>query len=172
MGSEAESFGEALFAPFRDAWLAARTRFAILAEVGVDAAAVNVEAYYSNVIIAGDVGSRDLSAAVERTARNVPGVFGVSNRVRVRGAECLRAGTTDAEIRTALTARLRAARMLRGAIIVVDSVYDGVVRLTGVAPRRGESEAAFALALDVPGVRRVINDVILQPEPTIAANAA
>ncbi len=104
--------------------------------------------------------------------RGLAGVNGVSNRIRVGDKPCLRIGGTDAEIRVAVTARLRQARALRGSIVVVDSVYDGVVRLTGVARDADTCSAAFALAVDVPGVRRVINDMTLQTdEPAGDADA-
>ncbi len=162
-GSESDSLAVAIFRPFRDAWLAARARFTVLAEAGSAAGHVNVEAFRSKIILTGDVPSRETSDTVERAARRVPGVVGISNQLRIRGDQCLRSGSTDAEIRTAVTARLRTARELRGSIIVVDSVYDGVVRLTGGARDAVACNAAFALAVDVVGVRRLINDVTLQP---------
>jgi hyperosmotically inducible protein len=170
-GSESLRYGEALFAPFRDAWIAARARFAILAVVGREAADVTVEAYRGNVVLAGEVptqdGARRAVAAVDRLA----GATGVSNRIRVRGAHAPRVGCCDAEIRTAVTGRLRSAPELRDGIIGVDSVYDGVVRLTGASPHAGAIDRAFELALGVPGVRRVINDVVLQPDPAADGDA-
>ena len=56
--------------------------------------------------------------------------------------------------------------------MVVDSVYDGVVRLTGVACDAYTCSAAFALAVDVPGVRRVINDMTLQTDEPVGATDA
>jgi osmotically-inducible protein OsmY len=163
--TELPSLSAALFQPFSDAWLAARSRFALLASLGIDAADIAVEAYRGSVILAGDVGSRAASDAAERAVREVPSVVGVANRLRVRGEECVRGGATDAEIRTGVTAQLRHALPLRGSIVTVESVYDGVVRLAGVARDVRVSEMAFELAHAVPGVRRVINDVVLATEP-------
>ena len=160
--SESETIAEAVFAPFRDAWIAARARFRLLSTLGSEVAEVNVEAWRANVILAGDVATSELREAAERVARGLAGVIGVSNRIRVRGEQSLRIGGSDAEIRVAVTARLRQARELRGSIVVVDSVYDGVVRLTGAARDADAATTAFTLAVDVPGVRRVINDVALQ----------
>ncbi len=162
--TEMPSLGEALFGPFWDAWLAARTRFTLLARLGTDAAEVGVEAFRGNVILAGDVGRSETRDEAERIVRTSAGVHGVSNRIRVRGAHCLRPGTTDAEIRTTVNAELRNARTLRGSIVTVESVYDGVVRLAGAARNAHASTTAFDLAVAVPGVRRVIDDVVLQAE--------
>jgi len=163
--TELPSLSEALFQPFSDAWLAARSRFALLASLGLDAADIGVEAYRGNVILAGAVASRESSNAAEGAVRDVPGIIGVSNRLRVRGEECFRGGATDAEIRTGVTAQLRHALPLRGSIITVESVYDGVVRLAGVARDARASAIAFELTHAVPGVRRVINDVALDTQP-------
>jgi osmotically-inducible protein OsmY len=163
--TELPSFGEALLQPFSDAWLAARARFALLSTLGMDAAEIAVEAYRGNVILAGDVGNRASSDAAERAVRGLPSVVGVSNRLRIRGEEPVRGGATDAEIRTGVTAQLRHALPLRGSIVTVESVYDGVVRLAGVVRDARASAMAFELAHAVPGVRRVINDVVLATEP-------
>lgn len=163
IASTTELLATAVWEPFRDAWLAARTRFALLIELGVDASDVQVEAYRGSVILAGDVTSSEASAAAEETARGVPGVVGVSNRLHVPEMPTARA-STDAEVRAAVTAELRHARALRGSIVVVDSVYDGIVRLTGVARDAVASGMVFALAAAVPGVRRVINDVTLSSD--------
>jgi len=156
--STGETLATAISEPFRDAWLAARTRFALLMELGAGASEVQVDAYRGSLVLTGDVATSDASAAAEETARGVPGVVGVSNRLHVSEVPAARA-STDAEVRAAVTAELRQARALRGSIVVVDSVYDGVVRLTGVARDATASATAFALAVAVSGVRRVINDV-------------
>jgi len=165
------SLGEALFGPFWDAWLAGRSRFALLATLGAAAGEVTVETYRGNVILAGDVTSREASDDAERAVRDLPDVVGIANRIRVRGAQNPRSGVTDAEIRNGVTAQLRHALPLRGSIITVESVYDAVVRLAGVARDTRASETAFELAHAVPGVRRVINDVALQTEPAAEDDA-
>ena len=156
---DSPGLADAIFAPFRDAWLAGRARFTILIALGPEAGDIAVEAFRSNVVLHGDVGSRDASERAERAVRALPGIVGVSNRTRVRGARAPRIGGTDAEVRAGVTARLREARALRGSIVTVE-VYDGVVRLTGVARDPIAATTAFELALAVPGVRRVINDVV------------
>jgi hyperosmotically inducible protein len=162
-GCTTETLATAVWEPFRDAWLVARTRFALVAGLGLGACDVHVEAYRGTVVLAGDVATSDASAAAERMARDVPGVVGVSNRLHVREVPCTRT-CTDAEVRVAVTAELRRARALRGSIVVVESVYDGIVRLTGVARDPAASGTVFALAAAVPGVRRVINDVTIAPD--------
>ena len=160
---DAPGLTQALFAPFRDAWNAARARLAVLIALGRDGGDVAVEAYRGNVVLHGDVADRAASAAAER-AIHALGV-GVSNRLRVRGAHAPNVGISDAEVRTAVHARLRDARKLRGSIVTIESVYDGVVRLSGVARDARAVAHAFDLVIHVPGVRRVINDVVPQRQP-------
>lgn len=160
--SEPGSYATAVLDPFRDAWTAMRARFAMLAAGGSDLSNVSVEAIRGNVILAGDVATAAARDRAEAAVRDHAGAFGVSNRIRVRGAHCLRPGGSDAEIRTAVAARLRHAPELRGSIVTIDSVYDGVVRLIGAVDDAATAALAFDLAIEVPGVRRVINDVALQ----------
>jgi osmotically-inducible protein OsmY len=161
-GSEPASYATAVLAPFVDAWTAARARFAILAAGGSALSNVTVEAIRGSIILAGDVASDAARAQAEVAVRTWAGGVGISNQIRVRGKHCLRPGGSDAEIRTAVAARLRHAPELRGSIVTIDSVYDGVVRLIGAAENAAVAALAFDLAIEVPGVRRVINDVALQ----------
>lgn len=152
-----------MLAPFRDAWIAARARLAVLVALRGDAGDVAVEAYRGNVVLSGDVATRAASDAAE-SAVHALGI-GVTNRIRTRGEHALRSGATDAEIRAAVNARLREARALRGSIVTIENVYDGVVRLTGVARDAHAAAEAFEIAVHVPGVRRVINDVAPHRQP-------
>lgn len=154
---DAPGFTAAIFAPFRDAWIAARARLAILVALRGEAGDVTVEAYRGNVVLSGDVATRAARDAAEQAVHALG--YGVANRLRARGEHVLRPGATDAEIRAAVSARLREARALRSSIVTIENVYDGVVRLTGVAHDAHAAAEAFELAVHVPGVRRVINDV-------------
>lgn len=169
-GSESATYAQALFAPFLDAWLASRGRFAILQSSGAAAAAVSVVAYHGNIILEGEVLDSAVRDGAERAVSALPGVIGVANHVRVRGELRLRP-CGDAEIRAALSTRLRHARSLRGSIIRIASVYDGVVTLAGTARSAYACAVAFELTIHVPGVRRVVNDVALA-STTGAAPAA
>lgn len=160
-GSEPASYVTAFLAPFLDAWMAIRARFALLAG-GSALSNVTVEAIRGRIILAGDVATQAARDHAEATVRDWAGSVGVSNHIRVRGKHCLRPGGSDAEVRIAVAARLRQASRLRGSIVTIDSVYDGVVRLIGAAEDAATAALAFDLAIEVPGVRRVINDVALQ----------
>ncbi len=171
-GSERASYAAAIFSPFVDAWTAARVRLGLLAAGGSAFAHVGVEAIRGSVILTGDVASRADRDRAEAAVRAYGGGVGISNQIRVRGTHCLRPGASDAEIRAAVTARLRQAPELRGSIVTIDSVYDGVVRLIGAAENAAAAARAFDLSIDAPGVRRVINDVTLQSAADDAADAA
>lgn len=166
---DAPGLAQALLAPFRDAWNATRARLAVLIALGRDGGDVAVEAYRGNVVLHGDVADRDASAAAERAVHAL-GV-GVSNRLRVRGAHAPNVGISDAEIRTAVNALLRDARALRGSIVTIENVYDGVVLLRGVARDARAVADAFELVIHTPGVRRVINDVVPQRQPAAEDDA-
>jgi osmotically-inducible protein OsmY len=171
-GSESASYVAAVFAPFRDAWLATRARLAMLVAAGSDVAEVSVESYHGNLVLTGAVATEEARERAEAAVRALPESFGVMNRIRVRGEQRLRPGGSDAEVRTAVTARLRHAPELRGHIIAVEAVYDGVVRVVGCVPDAATAAVVFDLVADVPGVRRVINDVALEPDVNDDADAA
>jgi osmotically-inducible protein OsmY len=157
-GSQQRSYASAIFAPFSDAWLAARGRFAVLARSGAAAAGVSIIAYHGRLVLEGDVGDPDVRAEAEAAVRNVPGVVGVDNRLRVPGEHTRRGIDCDDEIRAVVATRLRRAPVLRESTIRVASVYDRVVTLSGIASPRA-SAAAFEVAIRIPGVRRVVNDI-------------
>jgi osmotically-inducible protein OsmY len=162
-----------MLAPFRDAWLAGRARLALLASAS-HAGDVNVEAYHGRVQLSGDVRTAVDRSKAERAVRALPGVVGVTNLIRVRGAESGFAPSTDAEVRAAVTAALSAARQLRGSRIHVGAVYDRVVTLVGTARSDNARATAFEIAVHVPGVRRVVSDVAVSSTADVGhrANAA
>ena len=157
--SEAPSLVSVVLAPFCDAWIAGRARLALLATAGIRVGAVAVEAFRGNVVLSGDVASEATREEAERIVRSLTSVTGVSNHIRVRGAQAFRPRRADAEIRVAVTIRLRRTPALRASTIHVASVYDGVVRLAGMAPSATAADAAYEFAIVVPGVRRVVSDV-------------
>ena len=169
-GSQQWSYAAAIFAPFSDAWLAARGRFAVLARSGVSAAGVNVVAYHGSLVLEGDVGDPVVRVEAEDAVRSLPGVIGVANRLRAPGEHARRGFDCDEEIRAAVTGRLQRAQVLRESTIRVASVYDRVVSLSGSASSRA-STAAFELAIRTPGVRRVVNDITVPSNVGAGTNA-
>jgi hyperosmotically inducible periplasmic protein len=158
-----------MLAPFRDAWLAGRVRLALLAS-GATTGGVSVETYHGRVQLTGDVPNAIDRHEAEQVVHAIPGVVSVSNRIRVRGAVTAGTPATDADIQTAVSRALAAARALRGSRIGI-GVYDGVVTLSGSA--RGESArvAAFEIAVQVPGVRRVVSDVAVSSTVDVGRRA-
>ena len=157
-----------MLAPFRDAWLAGRARLALFAS-GAAAGGVTVEAYHGRIQLAGEVPTAADRCEAERAVHALGGVASVSNRIRVRGTS---AGTraTDADVRTAVSRALGAARTLGGSRIAV-GVYDGVVTLFGSAGSETARVAAFEIAVQVPGVRRVVSDVAVSSTVDIGRRA-
>ncbi len=150
----------AVLAPFRDAWLVARARLALLVACGRGVADVAVEAHRGRLVLAGEVATGALRDQAEQCLRDLPGIVGLSNLIRVRGARFRRGGTDD-ELGAAVGAHL--ARVLRRSHIHVAGVYDGVVTLAGTARNAAERLAAFEAAIHTLGVRRVVSDVVVEP---------
>jgi len=158
----------AMLAPFRDAWLAGRVRLALLAS-GAATSGVSVETYHGRVQLAGDVPSAIDRHEAERVVHAIPGVVSVSNRIRVRGLVAT-GPATDADIQAGVSRALAAARALRGSRIGI-GVYDGVVTLSGSARTESARVAAFEIAVQVPGVRRVVSDVAVSSTVDVGRRA-
>ena len=171
IGSTASTFATAVVEPFRDAWLGARARLATLMAAGTDAGAVSVEAYRGSVVLAGVVATSTTRDAILRAVRNVSGVVGVDDRLRVRDQQSRRAAGSDAETRFQVTTALRRDARFRATTIHLASVYDGVVTLAGSAPSAAVADAAFDLVMHLPGVRRVMSDVAIPHNADVGTDA-
>ena len=125
----------------------------------IDAAQIAVSADDGVVTLRGTVGSLPQKIAAGRDAKRVTGVREVKNELNVR----LVVGDQhdDAELR----AKVLQAQMLNSLIpSTIDAkVNDGVVTLTGKASWQFEREAAESVAGNVPGVRSVRSEIVLEP---------
>ena len=158
-----------MLAPFRDAWLAGRARLALLAS-GVAAGGVGVEAYHGRLQLTGTVATATLRLEAERLVRALPGVASVANRIGVRDSGAAGTRAADADVRAAVSRALAGARPLRGSRVAV-GVYDGVVTLSGTVCRESARVAAFEIAVQVPGVRRVVSDVAVASTADVGRRA-
>jgi osmotically-inducible protein OsmY len=166
LGTRELGFAAAVLDPFRDAWLVARARLALLVACGRDVAEVGVEANRGRIVLSGEVATMAMRDEAEKSVRELPDIVGVSNLIRVRGARLQSRGGTDDELGKAVTAHL--ARVCRRTGIQVAGVYDGVVTLAGTARHAAERLAAFEAAIHTRGVRRVVSDVVVESSSPIA----
>ena len=147
-----------LFASFRDAWLGARVRLAVLSQRGLVRSPIVINVERGRVALHGSVATARARADAERAARDVSGVVAVHNHLVVTG---VRRRPADAELHRRIAARLAADPMLAGRVRV-ESVYDGMVLLVGQVADGSAHARVFDLAAEVPGVRRVATDIVIE----------
>ena len=115
---------------------------------------VNVTSYNRYVLLTGEVHEEPARAEIEKIARGVPNVLGVSNDLQVAGKSSMGSRSND----TYLTSKVKARFLDSGRInaIQVKVVTEaGVVYLLGVVTEK-ESEDAVEIARTTGGVRKVV----------------
>jgi osmotically-inducible protein OsmY len=130
--------------------------------VHADEIAVDLQPY-GVVVLRGSVGSPFQRAEAARTARRVPGVTRVDNQLHAQRigehlANVDTRGDTDTE------AAVLDALIADGELHVADvdvKVVDGKVTLRGVVEQQSQRERAQRIAMAVPGVSQVRNELRL-----------
>jgi osmotically-inducible protein OsmY len=127
----------------------------------VDASAVGAAAKHGTVTLSGFVDTYSGKLAAERAAKRVHGVRAVANDIDVR----LRLERTDADIAQDATRALE----LRSTIpeAVQAAVHHGHVTLTGNVEWLYQKEGAEKAVRHVPGVRGVMNYIIVAPRAAV-----
>jgi osmotically-inducible protein OsmY len=156
--------------PFRDAWITAKARLTVIAVIRDGGSTLSIETHRGCVTLRGEVSSLWASTHAARAVDALVGVVSVRNNLQVTSAAVPRSARhSDAEIGQAVETRLRSNRVLCRSHIRVQDVYDGIVRLAGTAQSKEEDVAAFDEAMQVPGVRRVTSEVVINPSmPSVA----
>jgi hyperosmotically inducible periplasmic protein len=96
---------------------------------------------------------------------SVVGVIQVRSRPQVAAsASRERMGRSDAAIKADVVRALRGDRSLRDSRIIVKSVRDGVVLLSGTAASSNDNVRALSLAANRRGVRRVFSEIEPMPD--------
>jgi hyperosmotically inducible periplasmic protein len=148
-----------------DAWITAKAKIALLTTDGLTASDVSVDTVDGRVSLFGNVPSDRDKQRAEESVKQIAGVQGVRNLLRVIPPRHEPATVPwEASLRTEVEKALRADPRLRGAAIRVSSVTDGVVGLEGVARNSAEHLRAIELARHVRGVRRVQSSVQIPAE--------
>ena len=136
-----------------------------------DKAHVNVTSYNRYVLLTGEVTNDAARAEIEKIARGVPNVLGVTNDVQVAGMSSMGSRSND----TYLTSKVKTRFIDSGkfnAIHVKVVTEAGVVYLLGMVTEK-EAEDAVEIARTSGGVRKVVKmfeyckptDEMCQPRP-------
>ena len=119
-----------------------------------DKAHVNITSYNRYVLLTGEVTDEAARAEVERIARGVPNVLGVTNDVQIAGISSMGSRSND----TYLTSKVKTRFLDSGkfnAIHVKVVTEAGVVYLVGMVTQK-EAEDAVEIARTTGGVRKVV----------------
>jgi osmotically-inducible protein OsmY len=137
---------------------------------------VNATSYNRVVLLTGEVPDAAAREDVEKIARAVPGVSGVSNELEVAGISSLGARANDSFVTSKVKARyLEAGKFSPVHVKVITE--NGVVYLLGIVTEP-EANEAVELARTVAGVRKVVkifeyckpSDEICRPRPVEPAD--
>ncbi len=137
---------------------------------------VNTTSYNRVVLLTGEVPDAAAREDVEKIARAVPGVSGVSNELEVAGISALGARANDSFVTSKVKARyLEAGKFSPVHVKVITE--NGVVYLLGIVTEQ-EANESVELARTVAGVRKVVkifeyckpSDEICRPRPVEPAD--
>jgi len=123
--------------------------------------AISVEAKEGIVTLTGSVAADSRKALAQETVAGLPGVKGVENKLEVTGAPT---ASSDAWLSDKLKITLLFHRSVRSGKTEVE-VKDGVVTLRGRAENQAQKELTTEYARDIEGVKEVINEMTVAPEP-------
>jgi len=123
--------------------------------------AIAVEAKDGIVTLTGSVAADSAKALAQETVAGLPGVKGVENKLEVTGSPT---ASSDAWLSDKLKITLLFHRSVRAGKTEVE-VKDGVVTLRGRAENQAQKELATEYARDIEGVKEVINEMTVSPEP-------
>jgi len=116
---------------------------------------VSIDVSHGVAVLKGTVENDDQRSLAEDTARSLPGVERVDNRIRVTNEP--KESSDDW-----ISLKVRSALLFHRNVSATDThinVHDGVVTLTGTAHSDAEKALAEEYAKDVKGVRRVDNQL-------------
>jgi hyperosmotically inducible protein len=113
------------------------------------------------VTLSGTVSSASNKSLAEDTVENLPGVKSVKNELTVKAVELEH---SDAWVTTKVKSALLFHRDVRAGKTEVN-VKDGIVTLTGEASSQAQKDLSTEYALDVEGVKKVENKMIVAKTP-------
>ncbi len=146
-----------------DATITANVKAALLQDPDTRASNISVNTIHGRVDLTGFVNSRREGDEADRDARNVAGVRSVNNELQINaGGPVLGRATDDRTITEDVRSALASNPETQSSRIEV-STSDGVVQLAGFVNTDEQRAEAGSIARSVQGVRRVDNDLRLNP---------
>ena len=143
-----------------DAWIATRTKLALLADAATSGYELDAAAKDGAVTLSGKVDSDGAKAAAEAVARKVEGVTTVSNQLQVAAdAKRKEASLSDDKIKDAIGALIDRDAKLNSMSLSVDSAA-GVVSIEGAVDTLEQLLYAAQALRKVPGVKSVVTGAV------------
>lgn len=159
---------------YTNAWLAAKVKATLLSHRNVNGTNIEVFAAKGNITLVGKAASRAEKDLATEYAKDVEGVRDVDNEMVVQDASMtsdeITMGETvdavsqlidDASITVMVKTKLLYNRSTSALNTIVET-DEGVVNLSGIARNAAEKDLAAKLAGDVHGVKKVINNIIVE----------
>jgi len=143
-----------------DAWITTKTKLALLTTEGIGGTAVSVDTIVGLVTLYGEVRSPAEKVKAETVARKIDGVLGVRNLLQVVAPRHEKAAQgSDGTLKQQIVKALQADPSLHNSHILVQSVNQGVVLLTGTAKTLSDHLHAVEVVAIIPGVQRITSGV-------------
>jgi len=143
-----------------DAWITMQARASLRAAEGTKVSAVLVDTRHGYVTLHGKVMSQRVKARAAGNVRALQGVLGVRNVLQVVATgDRARVQRSDDAVKADIQRVLSADPSLDDSRIVVRSVSNGVVLLSGDAASLEDYVRALRATADRPGVRRVFSEI-------------
>jgi hyperosmotically inducible protein len=154
-----------------DAWITLKAKTKMLTTEGLPVSSIHVDTLNGMVTLYGTVGSQEEKARAEREVRELEGVRGVRNQLKVSGETKSTVRTedraerrSDDDIRRQAERTLKSDHSLAGSSVTVRSVDNGVVTLAGRAESDSDQYRALRDISGLPGVKRVSNEIQVSGE--------
>ena len=160
---------------YTNAWLAAKVKTTLLSHRNVNAYSIEVFATKKGkVTLRGKATSRAQKDLATEYAKDVDGVKDVENEMVVEDAamttdEITMSETVDAVSQliddSSITVMVKTKLLYNRSTSAINTIVEteeGVVNLSGIARNAAEKDLAAKLASDVHGVKRVINNIIVE----------
>jgi hyperosmotically inducible protein len=145
-----------------DSWLTMKTKIALLTTEGIDTSDLNVDTVEGVVTLHGKVASETARTKAQEIAGAIDGVKQVKNLLQVvPEPNREQVQTTDDKIEAGVETAFQKDHALAESDIVVASVNNGVVLLSGKSPSVELHLQAIETANHVKGVRRVATEVYI-----------
>lgn len=152
----------------RDLWITTAAKMRLLANESTPALDINVDTDDRVVTLFGMVDSPAAKQAAETEVKKVEGVKKVVNDLQIVAPQRQEGvAQTDDQIEDAIDGRIDSFETLKTADIDVE-VSSGVARLSGTVTSRRDQMTALTIARSAQGVKRVIDDLRLEP-PAVSA---